>query len=103
MKNWIIIAAVGLMILTGGCVMTPLQVPLEPEIGKIGSVKPLPLKGALYIPTETRNYRYRSPDYILSKPQANWESFPIPLNFPLGKPLPRRPSRLFPSSFKRFR
>ena len=99
MKNWIIIAAVGLMILTGGCVMTPLQVPLEPEIGKIGSVKPLPLKGALYIPAETRNYRYSSPDYILSKPQANWEYFRS-FELPVGEAFTQAAIQTFPQLFQ---
>ena len=75
MKNWIIIAAVSLMIFTGGCATT-LQVSVEPHMGKMGFSKPFPLKGTLYIPTDTRNYRYKSPDHIPSRPCGQLGIYP---------------------------
>jgi hypothetical protein len=98
MKNWIITAAVSLMVFTGGCVTT-LQVAVEPNIGKMSFAKPFPLKGALYIPTDTRNYRYKSPDYIPSKPVANWESI-RPFELPVGEAFAQAANQTFSQLFQ---
>ena len=98
MKNWIIIAAVSLTIFTGGC-GTTLQVSVEPPIGKMGFSKPLPLKGALYIPMDTRNYRYKSPDYIPSKPLPNAE-FVRPFELPVGEAFAQAANQTFSQLFQ---
>ena len=98
MKNWIIIGAVGLMILAGGCAPT-LPVAVEPNIGKMSFAKPFPLKGALYIPTDTRNYRYKSPDYIPSRPVANWESI-RPFELPVGEAFAQAANQTFSQLFQ---
>ncbi len=98
MKNWIIIAAVSLMVFTGGCIST-LQVSVEPNIGKMSFAKPFPLKGALYIPTDTRNYRYKSPDYIPSSPVANWESIRT-FELPVGEAFAQAASQTFSQLFQ---
>ena len=100
MKNWIITAAVSLMVFTGGCVTT-LQVSVEPNIGKMSFEKRFPLKGACHF-HGYRNYRYKALAIFLPSPVANGNQS-VPLSCPLGKPLPRQPIRLFHSSFKRCR
>jgi len=98
MKNWIIIGAVSLMVFAGGCVTT-LQVSVEPNIGKMAFAKPFPLKGDLYIPTDTRNYRYKSPDYIPSRPVANWESI-RPFELPVGEAFAQAANQTFSQLFQ---
>jgi hypothetical protein len=61
--------------------------------------KPFPLKGDLYIPTDTRNYRYKSPDYIPSKPVANWESI-RPFELPVGEAFAQAADQTFSQLFQ---
>ena len=98
MRNWIIIGAVSLMIFTGGCATT-LQVPVEPQIGKMSFFKPFPLKGSLYVPMETRSYRYKSPDYIPSRPVANWETI-RPFELPIGEAFAQAANQTFSQLFQ---
>jgi hypothetical protein len=98
MKDWIILGVFSLMIFAGGCATT-LEVSVEPQIGKMGYSKPLPLKGALYIPMDTRNYRYKSPDYIPSSPMSNAE-FIRPFELPVGEAFAQAASRTFSQLFQ---
>jgi hypothetical protein len=98
MKNWIIIGALSLMIFAGGCATT-LQVSVEPHMGKMEFSKPLPLKGALYIPMDTRNYRYRSPDHIPSSPIPNFD-FIRPFELPLGEAFAQAANQTFSQLFQ---
>jgi len=99
MKNWIIIGAISLMIFAGGCATTTVQVSVEPNIGKMSFAKPFPLKGDLYIPMDTRNYRYKSPDYIPSRPVANWESI-RPFELPVGEAFAQAANQTFSQLFQ---
>ncbi len=97
MKKWIIMGVASLMIFAGGCATT-VQVPLEPNVGKMDFAKPYPFKGDLYIPTDTLNFRYKSPDYIPSKPVANWEyirSFELPVGEAFAQAANQTFSQLF--------
>ena len=98
MKNWTIIGAISLMIFAGGCATT-VQVSVKPNIGKMSFAKPFPLKGDLYIPADTRNYRYKSPDYIPSRPVANWESI-RPFELPLGEAFAQAADQTFSQLFE---
>jgi len=98
MKNGIIIGAVYLMIFAGGCVNT-LQVPIDPHIGKMDFSKPLPIKSALFISTDTRNYRFKSPDSIPSKPMPNAE-FIRPFEIPVGEAFAQAANQTFSQLFQ---
>jgi hypothetical protein len=65
----------------------------------MGFSKPLPLKGALYITMDTRNYRYKSPDYIPSRPVANWESI-RPFELPVGEAFAQAANQTFSQLFQ---
>jgi hypothetical protein len=101
MKNGFIIGAVTLMILAGGCA-TPLQVSVEPHVGKMSFVKPFPLKGVLYVPLDTRNYRYKSPDYIPSRP-ASSSLFIRPFELPVGEAFAQAANQTFSQLFQEIR
>jgi len=101
MKNWTIIGAVSLMIFAGGCVNT-LQVSVEPHVGKMSFMKPFPLKGVLYVPMDTRNYRYKSPDYITSKPASN-SLFIRPFELPVGEAFAQAANQTFSQLFQEIR
>jgi hypothetical protein len=98
MKNWIIIGAVSLLAFAGGCA-TILEISVEPHLGKTGVSKPLPLKAALYIPLETRNFRYKSPDYIPSGPLPNID-FIRPFELPVGEALVQAANQTFSPLFQ---
>ena len=98
MKHWTILGVISLMIFAGGCANT-LQVSVEPPIGKMGISKPLPLKGALYISSGTRNYRYKSPEYIPSSPMFNFESI-RPFELPVGEAFARAADQTFSQLFQ---
>ncbi len=98
MKNWIIIGAFTLLFFAGGCATT-LQVSVEPHLGKMGISKPLPLKAALYIPMDTRSYRYKSPDYIPSSPMPV-SDFIRPFELPLGEAFTQAANQTFSQLFQ---
>lgn len=90
-----------LMVFAGGCV-TSVQVPLEPNVGKMSIEKPFQLKGDLYIPTDTLNVRYKSPDYIPSKPVANWE-YIRPFELAVGEAFAQAANQTFSQLFQEIR
>ena len=99
MKNRIIIGAISLMFFAGGCSTTNVQVSMKPQMGKMSFAKPFPVKGALYIPTDTRNYRYKSPDYIPSRPVSNSE-FIRPFELPVGEAFAQAANQTFSQLFQ---
>jgi hypothetical protein len=98
MKNRVRVGAISLLVLLAGCV-TNLQIAVDANIGKLSFAKPFPVKGALFIPPETRNYRYQSPEYIPSRPQLNFESI-RPFELPLGEAFAQAAYRTFSQLFQ---
>ena len=99
MKNVIMMGVVSLMLFAGGCATISVPVSVEPRIGKMSFAKPFPVKGALYIPPDTRNYRYKSPEYIRSSPSSNSE-FIRPFELPIGEGFTQGAVQTFPQLFQ---